>query len=81
MNHPFDALEADVLARIAAHRLAQRSIGSLAVPLLVAFAALAGGLVTGISEPHPKALRLVSEAALLDDDVGLAPSSRLASTR
>jgi hypothetical protein len=74
-------LETDVLEQIAAHRQAQRSAGTLPIALLVAITALATGLLTGISEPNQKPIGQGSEAALLADDVGLAPSSLLASNQ
>jgi hypothetical protein len=76
-----DGLESDVLLRIAAHRRSQNSRSPLPVALLLAFAALAGGLLTGISEPHRHGAGRGSEAALLADEVQLAPSSLLASNQ
>jgi len=76
-----DALETAVLSRIAAHRRAQESAGTLPIALLVSVTALASGLLTGISEPYQWAARQGSEAALLADDVSLAPSSLLASNQ
>jgi hypothetical protein len=70
-----EALESAVLGRIAAHRASRNSAFTLSVALAVAITALACGVLTGIGKSnHPG-----SEAALLDDDVGLAPSSLLAS--
>jgi hypothetical protein len=76
-----EALEIDVLSRIAAHRQAEQSAGTLPIALLVSVTALASGLLTGISEPQRGASRQGSEAALLADDVSLAPSSLLASSQ
>jgi hypothetical protein len=74
-----DLLETDVLSRIAAHRQAQKNLRALPVMLLICFTALAGGWLTGWASPHHKAPAPRSEAALLADDVSLAPSSLLAS--
>jgi hypothetical protein len=76
-----DKLEADVLSRVAGHRASMKSRSALPVALLVAFTALAGGLLTGISEPHRHGAGRASEAALLADEVSLAPSSLLASNQ
>jgi len=76
-----DGLESDVLLRIAAHRRSQNTRSALPVALLVAFTALASGLLTGISEPHRHGAGRGSEAALLADEVKLAPSSLLASNQ
>jgi hypothetical protein len=76
-----DGLESDVLSRIAAHRRSQNSRSALPVALLVAFTALAGGLLTGISGPHRHGAGRGSEAALLADEVQLAPSTLLASNQ
>jgi hypothetical protein len=76
-----DALETHVLSRIAARRRAQQAAGMLPIALLVSITALASGLLTGISEPYRWATRQGSEAALLADDVSLAPSSLLASNQ
>jgi hypothetical protein len=76
-----DGLESDVLARIAGHRESMKSRSALPVALLVAFTALASGLLTGISEPHRHGTGRGSEAALLADEVRLAPSSLLASNQ
>jgi len=42
---------------------------------------LASGVRTGIAQPHRQVAARGSEAALLADDVGLAPSSLLASNQ
>jgi hypothetical protein len=80
-NPSLDGLESDVLSRITAHRKAQKSIGALPVALLLAFTALASGLLTGISGPHRPVNSRGSEAALLAEEVTLAPSSLLASNQ
>jgi hypothetical protein len=74
-----DGLESAVLGRIALHRAARRSTISFSIAALVAFFALAGGVLTGISTPRRGSSDPRSEAALLADDVGLTPSSLLAS--
>jgi hypothetical protein len=81
LDPTLDMLEADVLSRIAAHRQAQKSLRSLPVALLICVMALASGWLTGWASPHHKAPASGSEAALLADDVGLAPSSLLASNQ
>jgi hypothetical protein len=73
------ALESAVLARIIAHRASRNFILSLSTALMVALTALAGGVMTGIAEPHRSIADQGSEAALLADDVDLAPSFLLAS--
>jgi hypothetical protein len=78
-DRSLDALESELLARIAAHRVARKTSATLSVALLLAFTALAGGVVTGITEPRHKTAG--SEAALLAEDAGLAPSSLLASNQ
>ncbi len=78
-HRSLDGLEAEVLSRIAAHRQARKSTGALPIALLVAFTALASGLLTGISTPHRSFPGRGSEAALLADEVTLAPSTLLAS--
>jgi hypothetical protein len=81
-SHPsLDGLESEVLSRIATHRQAQRPTGALPVALLLAFTALASGLVTGIAGPHRHSAARSSEAALLADEISLAPSSLLASNQ
>jgi hypothetical protein len=83
-NRPYrslDALESEVLQQIAAHRQARYSKGTLPIALLVTVTALATGLLIGISEPRPAPVRPGSEAALLADDVSLAPSSLLANNQ
>jgi hypothetical protein len=75
------ALETEVLSRIATHRRAQQAAGTLPIALLVSITALASGLLTGISEPYRWTTGQGSEAALLADDVSLAPSSLLASNQ
>ena len=74
-------LESDVMSRIALHRQAQKSLHGLPIALLICFAALASGWLTGWERPHHKASPSGSEAALLADDVSLAPSSLLASNQ
>ncbi len=81
LNCSLDSLESDVLSRIASHRQAQRSWRALPVALLICFTALASGWVTGWAGPRHKARPAASEAALLADDVSLAPSSLLASNQ
>jgi hypothetical protein len=81
LNPSLDSLESDVLTRIASHRQAQESLRAVPVALLICFTALAGGWVTGWANPHYKARPAASEAALLADDVSLAPSSLLASNQ
>jgi hypothetical protein len=76
-----DGLEADVLSRIAGHRESMKARSAVPVALFVAFTALAGGLLTGISEPHRHGAGHGSEAALLADEVRLAPSTLLASNQ
>jgi hypothetical protein len=77
-NRTLDDLEAEVLKQIAAHRQARYSKGTLPIALLVTVTALATGMLIGISEPRQTPARPGSEAALLADDVSLAPSSLLA---
>jgi len=81
LDPSLDMLESDVLARIASHRQAQKHLRALPVTLLICFTALASGWLTGWASPHHKAPPARSEAALLADDVGLAPSSLLASSQ
>ena len=77
-----DLLEADVLMRIAAHRdAAQKTAGALPVALLVCITALVGGLWTGIAGSRHAPQARGSEAALLADDLRLAPSSLLVSNQ
>jgi len=76
-----ERLESAVLRRIAAHRAARNSIVTISVAALVALTALASGVRTGIAQPHRQVAARGSEAALLADDVGLAPSSLLASNQ
>jgi hypothetical protein len=76
-----DKLESALLRRIAAHRAARNSTITLSVAALVALTALASGVRTGIAQPHRQVAARGSEAALLADDVGLAPSSLLASNQ
>jgi hypothetical protein len=74
-----DTLETAVLERIAAHRASRNAAVSLSVALMVALTALASGVFTGIAEPPHRTAGQGSEAVLLADDVGLAPSFLLAS--
>jgi hypothetical protein len=79
-SHTLDQLEGDVLARIALHRRSLTGPKVLPVALVICAAALIGGLLTGRAQSRhvpPKG----SEAALLAEDVSLAPSSLLASNR
>jgi hypothetical protein len=76
-----DTLESDVMSRIVSHRQAQKSLRALPVALLVCFTALASGWLTGSARPHHRPPPSSSEAALLADDVDLAPSSLLASNQ
>jgi hypothetical protein len=79
-NEPeLDRLESEILARIRRHRLDQSSIRPLPIAIVVCVSALAGGLLTGLAERHRDAPP-GSEAALLADDLSLAPSSLLASS-
>lgn len=75
-----DLLESDVLARINAHRQAQKSTRALPVAVLVCVTALAAGWLTGKSEQR-RAPAGSSESALLADDMKLAPSSLLANNQ
>jgi hypothetical protein len=77
---PLDLLESDVLARIRRHRLAQSSIRPIPIAIAVCVSALAGGLLTGMAERH-RDDPAGSEAALLADDLSLAPSSLLANSQ
>jgi hypothetical protein len=79
LDRSLDALESELLTRIAAHRVAQKTSAALSVALLMSFTALAGGVAIGITEPRHRIQG--SEAALLAEDVGLAPSSLLASNQ
>jgi hypothetical protein len=72
-------LESALLGRIALHRAARRSTIAFSIAALVAISALAGGVLTGISTPRRGTSDPRSEATLLADDVGLTPSSLLAS--
>jgi hypothetical protein len=81
LDTSLDTLESDVMARIASHRHAQKSLRGLPVALLICFTALASGWLTGWARPHHKPPPSGSEAALLADDVSLAPSSLLASNQ
>lgn len=74
-----DTLESAVLRRIARHRVTSRSTAAFSIAALLGLTALAGGVLTGRMAPHPTAAGPGSESALLADDVGLAPSSLLAS--
>jgi hypothetical protein len=80
-DRSLDTLEAEVLSRIAAYRKVPKVSGALPVALLLAFTALASGVLTGIAEPHHRLSRQGSEAVLLADDLSLAPSSLLASNQ
>jgi uncharacterized membrane protein HdeD (DUF308 family) len=74
-----DTLESTVLERITAHRTSRNSAASLSIALMVALTALASGVLTGIAKPHHRTAAQGSEAVLLADDIGLAPSFLLAS--
>jgi hypothetical protein len=78
-----DLLESDVMARIASHRQAQKSLRSLPVAALVCAIALAGGWLTGMEGSRQKsaAQPAGSESALMADDMRLAPSSLLANNQ
>jgi hypothetical protein len=80
-NDRLDRLEADVLKRIDAHRRMRSARFSLLLGTLLAVTALGSGLWTGVSELQRRTTRPGSEAALLDDDLSLAPSSLLASNQ
>jgi hypothetical protein len=81
LDPSLDMLESAVLSRIASHRHAQKHLRVLPVTLLICLTALASGWLTGWASPHRKLPPPRSEAALLADDVGLAPSSLLASSQ
>jgi hypothetical protein len=74
-------LEADVLARIAAHRQMQSGRRSLPVGVLLVVGALAAGLGAGIFHARGAAGTLPSETVVLAEDSSMAPSSLLVSTR
>jgi hypothetical protein len=81
IENRLELLESDVLARIAAHRQAQKSLRSLPVAIMVCAIALASGWLTGMAGPRQKATPAGSESALMADDMRLAPSSLLASNQ
>jgi hypothetical protein len=78
-DRKLDTLESAVLQRIARHRITHRSAVAFSLSALLGLGALAGGVLTGMMAPHPATAGSGSESALLADDVGLAPSSLLAS--
>lgn len=77
---PLGDLENQVLDRIAAFRRSHAA-GARGAPLLAAAIALASGLLTGFLHSHAPHGAHGSEAALLADEVTLAPSSLLASNQ
>jgi hypothetical protein len=81
LDASLDTLESDVLLRIAAHRQTQKSLRALPVAAVVCCTALASGWLAGSGRPHHRVPRSSSEAALLAEDVGLAPSSLLVSNQ
>jgi hypothetical protein len=74
-----DTVESAVLERISRHRAARSSTVATCVAALLGLTALASGVLAGRMAPHYAAAASGSESALLADDVGLAPSSLLAS--
>jgi hypothetical protein len=74
-----DTLESAVLQRIARHRVTRSPAAAFSIAALLGLTALASGVLTGMMAPHHPAAGSGSESALLADDVGLAPSSLLAS--
>jgi hypothetical protein len=74
-----DQLEPDVLQRIAEHRRSHQSMHAVPLALLLAVAALGGGLAKGMTGTRPPIHHPGCEAALLADEIRLAPSSLLAS--
>jgi hypothetical protein len=78
---PLDRVEIDVLARIRRHREERRSLRPVQVALAVCTLALLSGWFTGHAQLHKRAIPTGSEAAVLADDVSLAPSSLLASNQ
>ena len=81
MNHhtpALDRLESDVLARMATHRVARRSAGTLTAGLALAALALGTGLVTGRSQSQGATVR-GSERIVLADDARYSPAELLAS--
>ena len=74
-----DQLEPDVLRRIAEHRHARQSASPFVLALVLTAAALGGGLAKGMAGTRQPPAHPGCEAALLADEISLAPSSLLAS--
>jgi hypothetical protein len=76
-----DRLESDVLARMARHREARSSAGTLPTGLALAALALSVGMLIGWNESQRVTTSRGSESIVLADDARLAPSELLASAR
>jgi ABC-type dipeptide/oligopeptide/nickel transport system permease subunit len=73
-------LEADVFARMAAHRRMQSGRRSLSIGVLMVACALVAGLGAGLF--HARGARAPgSESVVLADDASLAPSTLLANAQ
>jgi hypothetical protein len=73
-----DALETDVLARIARHRTSQEDSGTLPAGVTLAALALSIGLVVGWNEAGQATSSHGSESIVLADEAQLAPSTLFA---
>jgi ferric-dicitrate binding protein FerR (iron transport regulator) len=71
-------LETDVLARMAAHRVARRSAGTLTAALALTVLALGSGLLTGWNQSQGTAAG-GAERIVLADDARYSPAELLAS--
>jgi len=80
MNSPrsLDALETDVLARIARHRVSQQDSGTLPAGFTLAALALSIGLVVGWNQAEQASSSHGSESIVLADEAQLAPSALFA---
>jgi hypothetical protein len=74
-----DQIESDVLRRIAEHRSSRQAAHPVALALILTAVALGGGLAKGMAGTHRPPSHPGCEAALLADEIRLAPSSLLAS--
>jgi hypothetical protein len=82
MAHPrsLESLETDVMARIGRHRTNQDR-GTLPAGTFLAVVALTVGIAIGFSQAQSLPGIRGSESIVLADDVRLAPSALLVSTR
>jgi hypothetical protein len=77
-----DCLESDVLIRIARHRQAQNTAGTLPVSIFVTFAALTVGMIIGWAQQSQRNVEPQgSEAIVLADEARLEPSVLLAAAQ